>query len=53
VLTAPKVDTINSFDNPEAVKPAPIVGRVENQTVVMWLPAKSVSVVHIQTGGEK
>jgi alpha-L-arabinofuranosidase len=53
VLTAQKVDAVNTVDQPEAVKPVPITGRVEQQMVILRLPAKSVSVVHIQSAGAK
>lgn len=53
VLTAPKVDAVNSFESPEAVKPVPIAGHVTNGVITLRLPAKSVSVVQIHTAGGK
>jgi alpha-N-arabinofuranosidase len=45
VLTAPNVNSINTFEAPDAVKPAPIAGAVRNGTVTVTLPAKSVAVI--------
>lgn len=47
VLTAAKVNSINSFDAPEAVKPQPIAGRVAGGAVTVRLPAKSVTMLEI------
>jgi alpha-N-arabinofuranosidase len=43
-LTAARVDSVNSFQAPEAVKPAPLQTRVEAGRLRITLPPKSVSV---------
>jgi alpha-N-arabinofuranosidase len=48
VLTAPKVDSVNSFDAPNAVIPRPIEARGSGGKLVLTLPAKSVAVVAIR-----
>ena len=45
VLTAAKVDMVNTFDAPNAVVPKPISGTVSNGTAHLTLPPKSVAVV--------
>jgi len=45
VLTAPNVNTVNTFDNPDAVAPKPIRGAVRNGEVTLTVPAKSVSMI--------
>ena len=45
VLTAPNVNTVNTFDKPDAVAPKPIRGTVRNGTVMVTVPAKSVSMI--------
>jgi len=45
VLTAPNVNSINTFDVPNAVVPKPITGTVRGGTVTVALPAKSVAVI--------
>lgn len=47
VLTAAKVDAVNSFEAPNAVAPKPISGTVAKGAVTLELPAKSVAVVEI------
>ena len=47
VLTAAKVDAVNSFETPSAVVPKPISGKVAKGAVTLELPAKSVAVVEI------
>ena len=47
LLTAPRVDTVNSFDAPDAVRPTALSGRVDGGRVALDLPAKSVAVVQI------
>jgi len=47
VLTAPKVDSVNSFDAPDAVAPRPFGGKAGGDGVTLVLPAKSVAVVQI------
>ena len=49
VLTAADMDARNSFDRPDAVKPAAFTGaRVEGSTLVVALPAKSVVVLDVR-----
>lgn len=45
MLSAPNVNTINSFDQPAAVVPVPISGVVENDRVRVQLPGKSIAVL--------
>jgi len=46
-LTASKVDSVNTFDAPDAVKPKPMTARVQNGKLIIKLDPKSVSVVSI------
>ena len=45
VLTAARVDAVNTFDAPNVVAPRPISGTVSNGTAHLKLPPKSVAVV--------
>ncbi|MGH9739738.1 MAG: alpha-N-arabinofuranosidase [Candidatus Acidiferrales bacterium] len=47
-LTAPKVDSVNTFDVPNAVVPKPITARVQGGTVALKLEPKSVTVISIE-----
>jgi len=47
VLTAPAVDSINSFDAPEHVKPQPFSAAVNDHGLALDLPAKSITVLRI------
>jgi len=47
VLTAPRVDSVNSFEAPNAVVPKPIAGKAGKDGVTLELPGKSVAVVQI------
>lgn len=47
ILTAPRVDSVNSFDAPEAVAPTPFSAKAADGGVTLDLPAKSVAVVEI------
>ncbi|CDO36543.1 alpha-N-arabinofuranosidase [Novosphingobium sp. KN65.2] len=47
VLTGPKVNSINTFDNPNMVVPKPISGTVRKNSVTVDLPAKSVAVFRL------
>ena len=47
-LTAPKVDSVNTFDAPSTVVPKPISAKVQDGKVVLQLPPKSVTVVLIE-----
>jgi len=46
-LTAPKVDSVNTFDAPNTVTPKPISAKVQNGKLTIKLDPKSVSVVSI------
>jgi alpha-N-arabinofuranosidase len=47
-LTAPKVDSVNTFEAPNAVAPRPIAARVEGGKVFLTLEPKSVTVVSVE-----
>ncbi len=47
VLTAPRVDSINTFAAPNIVAPKPFTGSAGRNGVVLDLPAKSIVVVEI------
>ena len=48
VLTAPAMNTVNTFAGPDAVRPAPFTGiKVQNEQIILNLPSKSVVVVEI------
>ena len=47
VLTAPRVDSINTFAAPDAVKPAPIAGKAGGGGVTIALPPRAVAVVKV------
>jgi alpha-N-arabinofuranosidase len=49
VLTAPRVDSVNSFDAPNAVVPKPFAGKPGKGGVTLELPSKSVAVVQIES----
>jgi alpha-N-arabinofuranosidase len=49
VLTASAINTVNTFDQPESVKPAPFTGiGVHSDQITLNLPSKSVVVLEIQ-----
>ena len=49
ILTAPAINSHNTFDDPDVVKPAAFSGaRVEGGKLVVTLPAKSVVVLELQ-----
>jgi alpha-N-arabinofuranosidase len=49
VLTAATMNALNSFDAPDAVKPAPFAGaQVANGKLTVTLPAKSVVMLNLQ-----
>ncbi len=48
ILTAPKVDSINTFDAPHAVVPKPISAKAQGGRLTLKLEPKSVSVVFIE-----
>jgi alpha-L-arabinofuranosidase len=48
ILTAGELDAHNTFDNPDAVKPAPFTtGKLFNNVLRTIIPAKSVVVLEI------
>ena len=47
VLTAPRVDSVNSFAAPAAVVPVPMVAKGQHGGVTLDLPAHSVTVVRL------
>ena len=48
ILTAPKVDSINTFDAPNTVVPKPISAKVQGGKLTLKLEPKSVSVISIE-----
>jgi alpha-N-arabinofuranosidase len=46
-LTAPKVDSVNTFEAPATVSPKPIQAQVRGETVALTLEPKSVTVVSV------
>jgi alpha-N-arabinofuranosidase len=47
-LTAPRVDSVNTFEAPRTVTPKPIAGTVEGGTIRLVLEPKSVTVVSVE-----
>lgn len=47
-LTAPKVDSINTFDKPNTVMPKPVSAKAQNGKLILNLEPKSVSVVSVE-----
>jgi len=47
-LTAPAVDSVNTFDAPKTVAPKPVMGKVESGRVLLTLAPKSVTVVSVK-----
>jgi alpha-N-arabinofuranosidase len=48
ILTAPKVDSVNTFDAPNTVVPKPISAEVQGGKLVLKLEPKSVTVVSVE-----
>jgi len=48
ILTAPKVDSINTFDAPNTVVPKPISAKAQGSKLTLKLEPKSVSVISIE-----
>ena len=46
-LTAPQVDSVNTFDAPNTVAPKAISAKAEGGKLVLTLPPKSVTVVSV------
>jgi alpha-N-arabinofuranosidase len=47
-LTAPKVDSVNSFEAPKAVVPKPISAKVQGGKLSLKLEPKSVTVISVE-----
>jgi len=47
-LTAPRVDSVNTFEDPDTVVPMPITAKVQGGKVVLRLEPKSVTVVSVE-----
>ncbi len=47
-LTAPQVDSVNTFDAPNTVVPKPISANAQNGRLVLTVPPKSVTVVSVE-----
>ncbi len=47
-LTAPKVDSVNSFDAPNTVVPKAITAKASDGKLILKLPPKSVTVVSVE-----
>jgi alpha-N-arabinofuranosidase len=47
-LTAPKVDSVNTFDAPSTVVPKPVMAKVQGGRVTLTLDPKSVTVISVQ-----
>ncbi len=47
-LTAPKVDSVNAFDAPNAVVPKPIAAKIQGGKLTLKLEPKSVTVVSVE-----
>jgi alpha-N-arabinofuranosidase len=47
VLTAPEIDSVNTFEATDAVAPKPISLTVSGGSVQMTLPSKSVTMIGI------
>ena len=48
ILTAPKVDSVNSFEAPNTVVPKPITAKVQGGKLSMKLEPKSVTVISVE-----
>jgi alpha-N-arabinofuranosidase len=48
ILTAPKVDSVNTFDAPKTVVPKPISAKVQGGKLALKLEPKSVTVISIE-----
>jgi alpha-N-arabinofuranosidase len=48
VLSAPKIDSVNTFEAPNTVAPQPIAGKKQGKQWVLDLPPASVAVVHME-----
>jgi alpha-N-arabinofuranosidase len=48
ILTAPKVDSVNTFDAPNTVVPKPVSAKVQGGKLALKLEPKSVTVVSVE-----
>jgi len=48
LLTAPKVDSVNTFEAPNTVVPRPVTAKAQDGQILLHLDAKSVAVVSIE-----
>ena len=46
-LTAPKVDSVNTFDAPNTVAPRPFAAKVQNGKLSLRLEPKSITVISV------
>lgn len=46
-LTAPAIDSVNSFDAPDIVRPTPFSAHAANGRLMLTLPPRSVTVVRL------
>ena len=47
-LTAPKVDSVNTFDAPNAVVPKPVSAKLQGSKLTLKLEPKSVTVISVE-----
>jgi alpha-N-arabinofuranosidase len=47
-LTAPKVDSVNTFDAPLTVVPKPVAAKVQGGKLILKLEPKSVTVISVE-----
>jgi alpha-N-arabinofuranosidase len=47
-LTAPKVDSVNTFDAPNAVMPKPVSAKIQGGQLTVTLEPKSVTVLSVR-----
>jgi len=47
-LTAPRVDSVNTFEAPATVAPKPIAAQVQGGTVTLTVEPRSVTVIALQ-----
>ncbi|HKF54424.1 MAG TPA: alpha-L-arabinofuranosidase C-terminal domain-containing protein, partial [Blastocatellia bacterium] len=49
VLTAPAMDSVNTYDRPDAVRPVPLTGaKQQDDRISVTIPSKSVAVIEIR-----
>jgi alpha-N-arabinofuranosidase len=48
ILTAPKLDSVNTFESPNAVVPKPLLATVQDGKLTLKLEPKSVSVISFE-----